>query len=188
MYKQENEPASRKLSFVFLSKHLAQLGKFNHLGHFIFSFSNFNWKRWHAKFELTQVSLPLYRSDKTLQDIVYKLVPGLFKSKNATGAASASCILSLCLFIYKFSRGLPDQLWHSQSFSSHAPLHQLCEDTDINKTLMNSLKYLQIHQSMFIHGCTVLVNCWLVFMKMLLIQWRAVWGVSCCHVVVSLTF
>jgi len=28
-----------------------------------------------------QIMLVYFRSDKTLQDIVYKLVPGLFKSK-----------------------------------------------------------------------------------------------------------
>lgn len=38
-------------------------------------------------------SLPPLRSDKTLQDIVYKLVPGLFKSKSTAAAISvATCV------------------------------------------------------------------------------------------------
>lgn len=42
------------------------------------------------------ISLPLSRSDKTLQDIVYKLVPGLFKSKSR--AEQLALELAYCVF------------------------------------------------------------------------------------------
>lgn len=45
-------------------------------------FSSFKCRGFQYLSDSTEVSLPLSRSDKTLQDIVYKLVPGLFKSKS----------------------------------------------------------------------------------------------------------
>lgn len=48
--------------------------------------------------DLTDFSLPFSRSDKTLQDIVYKLVPGLFKSNSTTVDYSDSKTLYLLSF------------------------------------------------------------------------------------------
>lgn len=56
----------------------------NDLTSCISCFSSFKWKCAEFQYldDLTEVSFPVLRSDKTLQDIVYKLVPGLFKSKS----------------------------------------------------------------------------------------------------------
>lgn len=51
--------------------------------------------------DLTEISLPFCRSDKTLQDIVYKLVPGLFKSKSTT--VKPSLRLKHCVYFHSDS-------------------------------------------------------------------------------------
>lgn len=66
-------------------------------GEFFFSYNYFiiqilSFKCWESPISvawLQLLSLPL-RSDKTLQDIVYKLVPGLFKSKSTAAAISVT--------------------------------------------------------------------------------------------------
>lgn len=117
--------------------------------------------------ELTEVSLPLYRSDKTLQDIVYKLVPGLFKSKNATvkqplHVALALFTSTLCWQIFSRPSRLAISLIVIQLSCTTASTPHTCEDIDINKTLMKPLE-VQIHHSVFQHGCTVvelLISTW----------------------------